>query len=159
MHYAVGRSALEDAGKSCRTCADPRLALDGGAAYDVVLITPGFATGSRPRRAPSDYWDDPENRDGDDRFVSPRSAKAERDAIYAITGATVGCAANARVLLDNAPCIEPGGIRAVCQSAVANVSGCTCESAARAVVRPPCAASLQRAECATAVTQLRRCTS
>jgi hypothetical protein len=48
-----------------------------------VLVTAGYA--EHARQNPADYFDDAENRDGDDRYVTPRSAAASRDRIYAIS--------------------------------------------------------------------------
>ncbi len=86
IYYAVGRTALENAGKSCTTCVDASLSVDGAAGHDVVLITAGYAAGKHPRTNWSDYIDDAENRD-DDRFVTPRSPDAHRDRLYTIRNA------------------------------------------------------------------------
>jgi len=159
-HYAVARSALEQAGQSCSTCAEANLAIDGRAGHDVVLLTSGFATGTRQRTLPSDYFEDAENWNGDDRFVTPASLDAQRDNIHAIAGAAIGCAAIGRLLVANAPCSEPGGgIRSVCQSAVANASGCTCASAAGALVSGACASMPGSAACTSVIARLRNCTS
>lgn len=87
IFYAVGRAALENAGKSCTTCLDPSLSLDGATGYDVVLITPGYAVATKQRTSWSDYVDDAANRDNDDRFVTPLSQLADRDRIYTIRNA------------------------------------------------------------------------
>ena len=84
IYYAVGRTALEHAGKSCTSCMDANLSVDGVARHDVVLITPGYASGVRPRASWSDYLADAANRASDDRFVTPRSQDAERNRIYTI---------------------------------------------------------------------------
>jgi hypothetical protein len=158
--YAVASTALEQAGQSCKTCSGSTLAIDGATGHDVVLLTAGFATGSQPRASLSDYFTDAENWNGDDFFVTPNSLGANRNNIYGIAGPGIGCAAAGRLLIENAPCGEPGGsIRAVCQSAVANVAGCACRSAALALVNAPCASTPDSAACAAAVAQLQKCTS
>ncbi|MGZ8155682.1 MAG: hypothetical protein ACXWUK_10320 [Burkholderiales bacterium] len=160
IRYAVGRSALEGGGDRCDTCTESSLSIDSARGYDVVLMTAGHATGNHQRTVLSDYFDDTENQNNDDRFVTPTSSSAARDGIYAIAGLAIGCSMNARVLAESAPCAEPGGlVRAVCQSATANAGSCSCASAAQAMVRPPCASAPGSTECATALAQLRTCTS
>jgi hypothetical protein len=159
-HYVVARSALEQAGQGCTTCAEANLTIDSLRGYEVVLLTPGFATGSRQRSSLSDYFADPENANGNDRFVTPRSPDAERNNIYGVAGAGVGCAAVAGVLIDNAPCAEPGGgIRGACQAALASASGCSCASAAGALATGACASAPGSAACAAVIAQLGKCTS
>jgi hypothetical protein len=158
IYYAVARDALEAGGAACATCADASLSVDGAAGFDVVLVSAGYAGAQRPSPAPGAYFDDPENQDGDDRFVTPRGSGADRDRLYAIAGAQSGCAANARVLIDNAPCVSPAaGVRAVCQSAAAALARCTCSSAAATLTGSKCAASLDAPACEAAMTQLRGC--
>jgi hypothetical protein len=160
IHYAVARSALEDTGRACATCSDATLSIDGTNGTDVLLLTPGFATGAKARTALSDYFTDPENHNGDDRFVTPVSSAAERGAVYTIAGPAIGCPAIARILVDNVPCAEPNGAtRAVCQSAASIASGCTCASAAQVLVKPPCTSTPGSSQCAAAITQLQRCDS
>jgi hypothetical protein len=85
IHYAAARDALES-GSGCATCVDANLSLDGANGYDVVLVTPGYATGKRSSWA--DYIDDAQNRDGDDRYAMPLEQSAARDRIYAIRGSS-----------------------------------------------------------------------
>jgi hypothetical protein len=158
IYYAVARTALEDAGKACKTCIDPTLSIDGTSGYDVVLITPGYADASRPSANWSDYLDDAENRNNDDRFVTPVAHSPERDRLYSITGAAAGCAAHARVLVDNAPCGTPGSsVRTVCLSAASALSTCSCAAAADVMLKPPCANLLNASSCHTAMSLLQTC--
>jgi hypothetical protein len=158
IYYAVARHALESHGAACTTCAAGTLAVDDADGHDVVLISTGYASGPRGGAAPIAYLDDAENADGDDRFVTPRALGADRDRIYSILGTETGCAANARVLIDNAPCAGVlAGVRPVCQSAGAALSRCTCSAAATTLTRAPCTTSLGAAACELAMTQLRRC--
>jgi hypothetical protein len=88
IHYVAGRSALEDAGKACKTCFDPTLSIDGATGTDAVLLTPGFASGAKARATLSDYFPDPGNHDADDHFVTPASAAAGRGSIHGIARAS-----------------------------------------------------------------------
>lgn len=158
IHYAAARSALEGGGKGCTTCSDAMLSVDGAAGYDVILLTVGFVASPTPRKSASDYIDDAENRDSDDRFVTPLSQRPERDRIYAVTAADSGCAANGRVLADNAPCGTPGNaVRAACRSAGAALERCRCAAAAVAIVQAPCATTLNSPQCELAITDLKAC--
>jgi hypothetical protein len=160
LHYVVARKALEGAGGACRTCSDPTLSIDGASGTDALLLTPGFATGTKVRTLLSDYLLDPENHDGDDRFATPAATAASRGNVYRIAGSSAGCAALARVLIDHAPCGGPdGAIRAVCQSAVPAVSSCTCATAAQTVVQSPCTTSLGNPRCMSALSDLQGCAS
>ena len=159
IHYAVARNGLEDAGDRCSTCIEPTLSVDGAAGYDVVLITAGYAGANRPSSNAGDYFDDLENRNNDDRYVTPVSPGADRDRIYSILGPEPGCAAHARVLIDNAPCAVPGNkVRTACQSAGAALARCTCAAAATTMVNPPCINGLGTLACDAAMNQLRGCT-
>jgi hypothetical protein len=158
IHYSVARSALEGTGKSCTTCTDAVLSLDGAAGYDVILLTAGFIASPTPRASASDYIDNPENRDGDDRYVTPLSERPERDRIYAVNARDSGCAANGRVLADNAPCGAPlTGVRTVCRSAGAALDRCGCAAAAVAILQAPCATTLNSPQCELAITDLKAC--
>lgn len=88
IHYVAGRSALEDAGKACKTCSDPTLSIDGATGTDALLLTPGFASGAKARTTLSDYFPDPANHDADDHFVTPASAAAGRGSIHGIARAS-----------------------------------------------------------------------
>ncbi len=159
FHYAVARNALENSGALCTTCVDSTLSLDGAAGHDVFLLTSGYAGANRPSNNAADYFDDLENRNNDDRYATPISAGADRDRMHPILGATAGCAAQARALIDNAPCAAPGNaVRAVCNSARAALMPCTCSAAATTIVNAPCVHGLGAAVCDAAVTQLRTCT-
>lgn len=83
IYYTVARSALENAGSTCSTCADASLSVDGASGYDVVLLTTGYATGAKRSGWP-EYIDDAENRNDDDRYSTPLAASAARDRLYAI---------------------------------------------------------------------------
>lgn len=85
IYYAVGRSALENGGKSCAACIDETLSVDGTGGYDLVLLTSGFAAGARKRSSWADYIDDAENRNEDDRYATPLSQEAGRDRLYSIS--------------------------------------------------------------------------
>jgi hypothetical protein len=159
IHYSVARNALESAGRSCKTCADPTLSMDGMGGYDVILLTAGFAASPVKRASDADYIDDIANRDGDDRYVTPVSQAADRDRIYAVTASESGCAANARVLADNAPCGSPEKTgREICRSAAAALDRCRCAAAAAAIVQAPCATTLNSPQCELAITDLKACT-
>jgi hypothetical protein len=158
IYYGVARDALEASGAACVSCTEPSLSVDGAPGFDVVLVSAGYAGAQRPTAAMGAYVDDPENHDGDDRYVTPRGTGPDRDRLYAIAGAQSGCAANARVLVDNAPCGTPAaGARTVCQSAAAALARCACSSAAAAITGAKCAAALDAPACELAVTQLRGC--
>ena len=159
MHYAVARDALEDRGRRCAACTEPSLALDAQPGYDVILITTGHAVGSTPRATWSDYIDDPQNRDGDHRFVTPASNAPSRDHTYPIAGAATGCAINARALIDSVPCRESANaVRAACQSAGAALAACRCAGAAQTMMKAPCAETLHPQQCDLAMLQLKECT-
>jgi hypothetical protein len=158
IYYAVARTALNGAGKTCTTCIDPTLTVDAASGYDVVLITPGYAGASRPSANWSDYLDDAENHNDDDRFVAPLAQSAERDRLYSIIGAASGCAGHARVLVDNLPCGAPGNaLRSVCLSAASALSTCSCAAAAGVMLKPPCANLLNASSCHSAVALLQAC--
>jgi hypothetical protein len=158
IYYAVARTALQDAGKTCSTCTDPTLTIDTASGYDVVLITPGYAGASRPTASWSDYLDDAENHNGDDRFAAPLAQSADRDRLYSIIGAAAGCAGHARVLVDNAPCGTPGSsLRTVCVSAASALSTCSCAPAAGMMLKPPCANLLNASACQSAISLLQAC--
>ena len=158
IYYGVARGALENGGKSCSTCVEDALSIDGTGGYDVVLITPGLAGANRPSADWVDYIDDLENRNGDDRYTTPKSQSVDRDRIYGIAGTASGCGVNARVLIDNAPCGAPGKlVRTTCQSAVQALSACSCASAATALIKPPCTDQLGALQCESALKQLKGC--
>lgn len=158
FHYAVARNALENSGALCATCVDSTLSLDGATGHDVLLISAGYAGANRPSNNTADYFNDVENRNNDDRYITPTSVAADRDRVYSIVGATAGCAAQARVLIDNAPCGAPGNaVRTVCHSARVALTPCTCSAAATAMVNAPCLHGLGAAACGAAVSQLRTC--
>jgi hypothetical protein len=160
IYYAVARTGLENAGNGCVTCVEQNLTIDGSAGHDVVLITPGPSVTGKARATWADYLDDPENRNEDDRYVTPASRDSTRNRMYAITTALAGCAANARVLLHNAPCAGPGGVlRTACQSASKALEGCSCAGAAGALLKSPCMNILSGATCDSVLTQLQACTS
>ena len=158
LYYAVGREALPERGTACVACSAPSLTLDSQPGYDVVLLTTGYAETGAPRASWADYIDDAENRNHDERFITPTSSRADRDRIYTIAGAGAGCAVNAKVMIDNAPCRAPEvGVRPVCESARLALNACTCASAAAALVSAPCADSLTPQQCGAAMTQLKEC--
>ena len=158
IYYAAGRQALEGRGAACTTCKAQSLSVDADAGHDVVLISTGYAGAPRKGAAPVAYLEDPENAGDDDRFVTPRAAGADRDRIYSIVGADSGCAANARVLVENAPCAGAlAAITPVCQSAADALARCACSGAAATMIRPPCAASPGAAACEPSISQLRGC--
>ena len=156
IHYAVGRGGLEDGGKSCTTCADASLSVDGAGGYELVLLTTGYASSARKGAGWADYIDDAANRDDDDRYVTPL---AGGDRIYAVTGTLAGCVANARVLVDNAPCGSPDqALRPACRAAGVALESCACAAAAGAMTKAPCTSTLNSPQCELAITQLQRCT-
>jgi hypothetical protein len=158
IHYAAARQALESGGAACTTCGADALSVDGAIGYDVVLLSTGYASGARKGAAPLAYVDDPENSDGDDGYVTPRAAGADADRLYPVLSVNAGCAAAARVLVDNTPCagaLSP--LTPVCQSAGGALARCSCASAAAAMLRSPCAAAPAGSACESALSQLRRC--
>ncbi len=160
IHYAVARQALEGGGAACTTCTERNLSLDGTEGYDVVLIASGYAEKSRTSMAWRDYIADAENRDGDDRYATPLSLEPSRNRIFAVTSRGAGCAASARVLIDNLPCARADkALRPACDSANAALATCRCAADARVLVSAPCATHLGIKACEIAVTQLKGCTS
>ena len=160
VYYAVARNALEARGAACATCTAETLSVDGVRGHDVVLVSTGYASSARKGAAPLAYIDDPENRSEADSYITPRAAGADRDRLYSILGADSGCAANARVLIENAPCAGAlSAITPACQSASAALARCSCSAAAATMVRAPCAAAPGAAACDAAITQLRGCLS
>jgi hypothetical protein len=160
IHYAVARQALEGGGRACTTCTGNNLALDGAPGYDVVLIASGYAEKSRKGVTWSDYIADPGNRDGDDHYSTPVSLEPGRNRVFAVAGAGAGCAASARVLMDNLPCARADrALRPACESASAALAACHCAAEARILTNAPCATYLGFKACETAVTQLKGCTS
>jgi hypothetical protein len=160
IYYAIARTALENSGKDCATCAEQNLTIDRSAGHEVVLITPGLPVNGTARTTSADYLEDAENRNGDDRYVTPASRDSTRNHMHAITSGIAGCAANARVLLHNAPCGGPGGVlRTACQSAGKALEGCSCAAAAGALLKTPCLNILGGSTCESAFTQLQACTS
>jgi hypothetical protein len=153
----VARGALDNRGAACTACLADSLTVDAASGHDVVLISTGYATAARAGTPPGSYIDDAENSDGDDRFITPRAIGADRDRLYSILGSASGCAANARVLIDNVPCAGSSGLRQVCQSASAALARCTCSGAAATLMKAPCATSPGAATCEFAITQLRGC--
>jgi hypothetical protein len=158
FYYAVARRALEGRGERCSTCIDPDLSVDATAGHDVVLVSAGYAGSKRPSTSSADYFDDVENHNGDDRFVTPVSQSADRDRLFSIVAFESTCAAHARVLIDNLPCASgPGTAREVCQAASTALAPCACARAASSLLNPPCLNQVGAAVCDTAVLQLRRC--
>jgi hypothetical protein len=116
VYYAVARNRLEGGGATCITCSASTLTvtnsgnqiadlcLTGGTPFacsskvltsgaaDLVLITPGAATGSRSSGWPtsgvgpiSGYFEDAENSDNnDDNYVVPSSTTNDRDRMYIV---------------------------------------------------------------------------
>jgi hypothetical protein len=158
LHYGVARRALESSGERCSSCAAPDLSVDSLAGHDVVLVTAGYAGAKRPSSNPADYFEDTENRNDDDRYVTPASANADRDRLFSIVAFENTCAAHARVLTDNLPCAGPSkSPREVCRNASSALARCACSTAATALLQPPCLDRLDAASCDSAVNQLRRC--
>ena len=82
IYYAVAECATDGASPppACTT-----LTVDG-ASKDLVIIMPGPAGASRPSTNLTDYFEDSENRDNDDQFVTPSSNAYARDRIYFCPG-------------------------------------------------------------------------
>jgi hypothetical protein len=159
IFYSVARTALDGGGKDCTTCIEQNLSLDGTAGHDVVLITPGPAVLGRPRTSWSDYTDDVENRNDDDRYITPSSVYSTRNRIHAITSPLAGCAANARVLLHSAPCGASSAMRNTCDSASKALERCSCAAAASSLMKAPCVNTLTGSQCESALAQLQTCQS
>ncbi len=92
IYYAVAKYKLDGGGSACTTCTNlspPKLSVDG-VDKDVVLITPGGYTGSPTRNWPSGfgtitgYFEDSENANNDDPFVTPTAKTYNRDRIFTI---------------------------------------------------------------------------
>jgi hypothetical protein len=160
IHYSVARTALENGGSGCTDCIDASLTVDGVPGYELLLLTAGYTQSLTPRTTAADYIDDVENRNGDDRYVTPASRAADRDRVYAITTAGAGCGANARVLLHNLPCGAPESrSRLACEAAAAALATCACGGAATVLAKGACASTLTGSECAAPLNQLQACTS
>jgi hypothetical protein len=160
IYYSVARTALENNGKDCATCVEPTLSIDGTAGHELVLLTPGAAIGARPRSTWADYLDDIENRNEDDRYVTPVSRDSTRNRIYSVATPLAGCAANARVLLGNVPCGgSDGALRTACESARKALESCSCAAAAATLTSFPCTSTLTGTRCEPAFSQLQACTS
>jgi hypothetical protein len=92
IYYAIGRDELYldiFGGLLCTTCTfgydQLRVYNAAGTSYvwvDAVLLTPGAATGSRTWT--SGYFEDSENNDNNDRFITPTSTNYNRDRIFTI---------------------------------------------------------------------------
>lgn len=160
IHYSVARSALENSGAACTECIDTTLTIDGLRGYELLLLTAGYTQSLAPRTSAVEYIDDAENRNGDDRYVTPASHAADRDRIYAVTSASAGCSANARVLLHSLPCgAARSNSRVACEAAAAALETCTCSAAAVVLAKGVCANTLTGSECAVALNQLQVCAS
>jgi hypothetical protein len=160
IYYSVARTALENKGKGCESCVEPTLSVDGTAGHELVLLTPGPAVRARPRSTWADYLDDIENRNEDDRYVTPASADATHNRIYSVTTPLAGCAANARVLLENVPCGgSDGALRSACESARKALESCSCAAAAATLTSASCASILTGTRCEPAFSRLQACTS
>ncbi len=92
IYYAVAKNRLDNGGNLCTTCTNlspPQLTVDG-VDKDVVLITPGGYTGSPARNWPlgfgtiTGYFEDSENANNDDTFVTPTAKTYNRDRIFTI---------------------------------------------------------------------------
>ena len=82
IYYAIAECASSGAPAppACGT-----LTVDG-VSKDLVIIMPGPAGASRPSTNLADYFEDGENRDNDDQFVTPSSTAYARDRIYFCPG-------------------------------------------------------------------------
>ena len=158
--YAVARTALEGRGARCTACGAENLAIDSAGGYDVVLLSTGYGASSGAGSGPHAFVEDPDNADGDERFVTPRAAAIDRNNLHSILGTESGCAAHARALIDNTPCAGASvAVRPVCLSAGAALARCTCSRAAATLTQPPCTTSLGASACELAIIQLRGCAS
>ncbi len=93
IYYAVAKNELDSGGSSCTTCTNlspPKLSVDG-VDKEVVLITPGGYTGSPTRSwsnstftTISGYFEDSENSNNNDTFVTPTAKTYNRDRIFTI---------------------------------------------------------------------------
>lgn len=179
IHYTVGRQSLQNFGvapTACTTCtADPllppplllrgSLSLDKSIGHAVMIITPGSAGPNRPAGWTGnwgDYIDDGSNRDGDDRFLTPKARLFDRDRLLTIPGQVYpeSCRTNSRVLIRNAPCRSGGGVKPICNQAERNLQMCTqCSGDATKMVTDPCRKSLSSSSCQNAVAKLQTCSS
>ena len=114
------RVCLEQAGQGCTTCAEANLTIDSLRGYEVVLLTPGFATGKPATLLVERLLrGSPRTANGNDRFVTPRSARCRAQQHLWCRWRRSGVRGRRRgVLIVYAPCAEPGGgIRGACQAA------------------------------------------
>lgn len=178
IYYSVGKTSLANAGSLCTTCVAPTLSIDGIAGNSALFITTGPAGASRPSLLWPDYLEDGANSDNlNDSYVTPASAAATRDRLYAMPGASpLQCASNAALLLENAPCElkklkgqgkKKKGIKAACTLFAQNLQVCGCAAAANALVVKPCVKKLtdkkdktgtKTGTCQAAVATLKACT-
>jgi hypothetical protein len=170
IYYTVGKTAQEAKGKDCKLCTSPTLLVDGVGGYSIVFMTPGAAAGVGP--VPRPYWSgyvaDIENRDGDDWYIQPRSKAMSAGRMTAMPGASpLHCEANAKLLLDHAPCEQKNkkkskgkkkkGIKGECAYAVENLQVCTCAKAAEDLLDKPCSKKIKNPKCKTAVATVKTC--
>jgi hypothetical protein len=173
IFYAVGRNALENLGDLCTTCTnDPllppptflkgTLSIDKNIGHAVILITPGSAGANRPVPGGwGNYIDDGMNRDGDDRFVTPKSKSPDRDRLLTIPDdlPPASCRTNSQILIKNAPCHTTGSdSKPVCKRAVHNLKAhCGCAPSGEALIEEPCRNTLNPPDCEAAVATLQAC--
>ena len=170
IYYTAAQTALEQPpkGPACTSCTSPTLIVDGNGGYTSLFFTTGPASALRTTWA--DYLDDPANQDAkDDVYITPTASAMARDRVMLMPSASpLQCAANSRMLFDNAPCQlrvarGPGSSKKVikpeCSYAAANLQTamCTCAAAAQELLVKPCSKKIKKSECKAAVTTLKAC--
>jgi hypothetical protein len=83
IYYAAGQLSLSGGCTTCvPTCFDLSLRVDGTCGTRLALLTPGAASAARAWTA--GYFENAENTDGDDSYVTPTSTLYNRDRIFVL---------------------------------------------------------------------------
>jgi hypothetical protein len=170
IYYTAGQTSLQNKGALCASCTSPTLIVDGAGGYSALFMTPGAAAGVGPRMRWSGYIADVENNDlSNDVYVTPASTAMARNRLSLLPGASpLQCAANAALLLRNAPCEQKKkkgygkkkkGIKPECSYAADNLQICTCASAAQDMLKKPCSKKIKKSQCKASVTALKLCST
>ena len=80
IYYTAAQNRLPAA--ACTTCTAASLSVNGVSGTDLVLLTPGAAAGARMWA--SGYFEDAENVNNDDNYITPTSPAYNRDRIYTV---------------------------------------------------------------------------
>lgn len=169
VYYSAAQTAVErpPRGAPCRDCTSPTLIVDGTGGYTALFFMPGPATSERTVGVWPQYIDDAANNDAaDDIYITPTSTALARDRLMLMPSRSpLQCAANSRMLFENAPCklrrIVAGrrrsSIKPECLYAVENLQICSCRLSADKLLEKPCSKKIKKAECKAAVSDLKQC--